>query len=141
MFKREQPAFGCDALGTGIAANPGGGDHAVAGDDDGNGVGAVGAADAAGGAAGEGRDGGVGSGLAVGDGAQLGPDALAVGRAMWCERQGEGVQFAVEIGVQLVAGTLEHGGGVLVAAPAPVEGDEGACLLRDSDGAERCVEG
>lgn len=105
LFQRKQEAF--DAEPRGIASQAAVGmDDPMAGDDDGEGVFAVGIAHGPAGAWASDVRGqhGVAPGLAVGDVLQSLPDAPLEGRAPHIERKAERAQAAVEIGVELPVG-------------------------------------
>src|SRR5690606_20604310 len=90
-----------------------GADHPVAGNDDGNGVAAVGQAHGPyrGGVADKQGDVLVAAVFAMGNGLQGPPDALLEGRAPRRQGQVELAQAAVEISPQLVTGVLQQGAG------------------------------
>jgi len=114
-------------------------DDAMAGDDDGDGIGSIGEADGARGfgiadAAGEFA---VGDGLAVGNVAEQLPDFLLKGRALGSEREVEGFEFTAEVGAELADGFLEWSG---VFAPYGL-GEGRALSVWEEDVAEAGVIG
>ena len=85
-----------------------GGDDAVAGDDDGDGVAAAGGADGAGGGAEFLGDAAVGADVALRDALHDVPDQALEGGAFRADGQVEGVQVAGEIGAQLPVGLRDQ---------------------------------
>lgn len=139
-FEIEEIVLGGQSVTAGIATDAVAGDDAVARDEDGDRVAAVGGADGAGAAAGDRGDIAVGAGGGGGDFAERAPDAAAIFGAFRVERKVEREAGFVEVFLQLLAGTEQEGGLGLVAAPAPVEGDDGAVFLGDGQVADGRVE-
>ena len=115
-------------------------DDPVAGDDDGDGVGAAGRADGAGGAVELVGELAVAQGAAPRDGAHALPDPALEGAPRRRQRQLEGRRVAVEVGLELAPRVAQHRGLALPRRPAPVEGDQGSVLLREGQVAHRAVE-
>jgi len=138
-FEVEEEAFGISTIKAGIATDGTiSTHHTMAGDDDGDGVAAIGLADRA-------RAGGEGAGdVTIGAGfarrylLQRGPDTALKGRAMRCERKLEMPALAVEIILQLFGGVAQQGRGLLLRHPAPIKGHDGAILLGEGEVAQRC---
>jgi hypothetical protein len=149
-FQREQVSLGSETLATGIAAEmrprpptqaPGGRDNPVAGNDDRDGIAAVGLPDRARAAASHPCDVDVRTGFAMRDRAQRLPHALSIGSAGRGERKVKDGKLTIEIGVQLVAGTPQQGCVRLIPPPAPVDGNDAPGVLGNGEVADRRMQG
>src|SRR5882724_6146695 len=131
-FELEQEALGGDAALAGIAAHPpAGGEHAVARDDDRDGVAAAGAADRPRDAVEAGGELAIGPGAAARYGQHLAPHRLLEGRARRRQRQVESVQLAIEKSIELLCGGQQQRRAVFGGRSAPIERDDGAVALGD----------
>ena len=109
-------------------------------DDERDGVVAVGLADRSWAAAGGMGNVEVAARRAIRDRAQRPPYALPVCGACRGERQVEHRQFAIEICVELVARAVQQRRLGLLAAPAPIDGDNRPILLANGEVADRGME-
>lgn len=140
QFMREQPPFGDEAIATRIAAKVRGGENPMARNDDGDRIVAIGLPDRSRAASGRARDVGIAARRAIRDRAKRLPDPLPIGGSGRGERQAELSQFPVEVGMELLAGSIQQRCRDLLAAPAPVDSDNGSILFRDGEIADRGME-
>jgi len=96
-------------------------EDAVTGDEDRNGIVAIGLADRPGAAAGHSRNVEIGLGRSVRNRAQRLPHSLLIEASGRSERQIELGQLLVEVLVQLVAGTPQQSRFALTTTPAPID--------------------
>jgi len=139
-FVREQPSFGDEAIAPRITAKVRGGENPVARNDDGDRIIAIGLTHRSRAASGRTSDVGVAARRAIRDRAQGLPDPLLISGSNRGERQVELSEFAVEVGMKLVAGPTQQPRLGLLAAPAPINSDNGPILFRDGEIADRGME-